>query len=95
MKSYPNGCLYEGWFSNNEPHGNGRMIFPFGERHFLGNWEKGKRNGYGVIHLSDGESYKGQWKDNKFDGKGCYEYANSGRYNGEWKQGEKHGEGVY
>lgn len=41
----PDGSVYEGWWKNDKPNGNGRLVQANGDV-YLGNWVDGKANGY-------------------------------------------------
>ncbi len=56
------GCIYEGYWHNNERSGKGRYIQPCGS-FYTGNWKNGEKHGYGVLIYDDGESYEGEFEE--------------------------------
>ena len=64
-------------------HGKGYLKLASGE-YYEGDFEKGKRNGYGTNVWTDGWKHTGYWKDNLRNGKGK-ETTDKGKvYEGEW-----------
>lgn len=45
---YDNEDRYDGFWSQNKPCGEGRMIYKNGDV-YVGSWDNGKRSGYGVL----------------------------------------------
>lgn len=45
---YDNEDRYDGFWSQNKPCGEGRMIYKNGDV-YVGSWDLGKRSGYGVL----------------------------------------------
>ena len=45
---FDNDDRYDGFWENDLPHGDGRMIYANGDV-YEGQWYLGKRNGYGVL----------------------------------------------
>ena len=64
--------------------------------YYSGCWLDGKRNGYGDMVFSNGDSYFGEWSNNTFHGTGTYKYAKKNAvYKGEWSKGLQHGNCYY
>ena len=61
------------------PHGKGKTVYPNGDT-YEGEYDKGKRQGYGVYSFSDGERYEGQWYQDQQHGKGIFYFANNNKY---------------
>lgn len=57
---------FEGYFSYDKRHGLGRLeeLVDRSKTIYLGNWNNGKRQGYG-IHVNDKRAFFGEFKDNK------------------------------
>ncbi len=36
--------------------------------HYTGDWQNGRRHGYGVFEYADGSQYEGEWVDNVKEG---------------------------
>ena len=62
------GDLYVGWWTDDRYHGKG--FFTWGDAHeeaghkYIGQFENGIRNGYGVYKWPDGRKL-GKWKENR------------------------------
>ena len=52
-----------------------------------GDWQWGKRHGFGRMMFPDGSRYMGDWVDDRVHGQGEHVYANGNKYNGEWLDG--------
>ena len=61
---------------------------------YVGQSTDGKRLGFGVADLKDGERQAGEWKDDRLDGLGLVRFANDLRYTGQWRDGRSTGAGV-
>ena len=59
-----------------------------------GDWQWGKRHGFGRMIFPDGSRYTGEWVDDRVHGQGEHVYANGNRYKGEWLDGSITGQGV-
>lgn len=62
---------------------------------YVGEWENGKRHGYGKWTRPDGTHYVGEWVNDKPDGQGILTKIGGGMYSGEWKEGKRHGYGIW
>ncbi len=89
---YSDGRIYEGYWKNDLPWGNGRWILPSGNV-YEGQVHKGKFHGYGRYTWKDGEFYVGEMSNGHRDGYGMYigkDYA----YIGQWSEDKFAGYGV-
>ena len=69
---------YDGFWKNNKPCGEGRMIYKNGDV-YVGQWFEGKRNGYGVLTKRNGDHFEGSWVNDLREGQGSYFYAESNK----------------
>lgn len=59
------------------------------ELKYSGNWEQGKKEGFGKYYQENGILYMGEWKDNKPNGFGkLYNTSGELTHKGEWKDGD-------
>ena len=81
---YNDGSIYRGEKIREEKHGRGEFSYVDGER-YDGEWEHGKRCGYGVSYFADGNiQYDGEWKDDFYSGNGVLvngDAMNQGSFN--------------
>jgi len=89
---WPDGSLYEGFWSNNKANGRGRLIHADGDV-YEGEWKDDKAHGYGVYMHADGARYEGYWSEDKQHGRGVEQWPDGAVYDGNYYEGEKHGEG--
>jgi len=69
-------------------------IIPTGvinEIKYVGEYVKGKKQGYGIETKANGEIYKGEWKSNKYHGLGTLTLANGNKKEGIWNMGSLKG----
>ncbi|EFJ17999.1 hypothetical protein SELMODRAFT_28023, partial [Selaginella moellendorffii] len=93
------GGRYAGEILGGAPHGTGEhRIFQSKKNpdHLLyeGEWEYGRKSGYGKVHYTNGQEYRGELVDNEHGGWGCLRYNNGDIYDGEWFKGRRHGQGT-
>jgi hypothetical protein len=62
---------------------------------YRGQYNKGKREGFGKMVWTDGAYYEGMWKDDKAQGFGRLVLASKDYYEGEWKNNKADGLGKY
>lgn len=62
---------------------------------YMGEFEKGKPEGIGIMKYNNGRVYEGQFKASAPEGKGTEYYANGDRYVGDFSKGFKSGAGTY
>jgi hypothetical protein len=80
---------YEGDFSDNKMHGNGRIKFLRDGIEYKGTFKNDQIEGYGVFKWRNGARYEGPVKAGKMNGMGRYIYANGKEYRGYFNRGEK------
>jgi hypothetical protein len=61
---------------------------------YLGEFERGKFHGRGLLHMHDGAFFKGEWFHGKKHGNGTMYYANGDLYEGAWKDDLRSGWGI-
>ncbi|KAL7526555.1 hypothetical protein ACHAXR_001540 [Thalassiosira sp. AJA248-18] len=75
---YPNGCHYNGCFTNDKRHGFGECWYPNGCV-YTGFWSNGQRSGIGkMIYADRGDVYEGEWLADRRHGRGIY-FRSDGR----------------
>lgn len=94
---YPNKDVFDGTFENDKYVGLGTYVSDGNE--YCGNYEAGKRNGYGVCKYgASGDKYEGLWKDDEYSGWGRYTWSDGGYYQGEYQifdgTSYMHGKGI-
>jgi hypothetical protein len=93
--TFDDGRRYYGPIWNSVPHGQGIELWPSGQLCYRGQFEKGKRHGYGVYLGLDGRRYEGGFKNGSAHGHGISTWPDESVYHGEWKEGQRHGKGVF
>lgn len=89
----PNGDVYKGEVSNNQPNGVG-ILYKLNKEEVYGNWEKGQLQGKGKKLYKNGDTYIGDFVDSLRCGHGKLESNDkSAVYEGEWFNDFKHGYG--
>ncbi len=53
--------------------------------------ENGKRNGFGMLKLSNGDMYEGMWSNDERCGFGIMKYSSGEEYKGTWEHNRLHG----
>jgi hypothetical protein len=91
---WPDGSLYEGFWSENKANGRGRLIHADGDV-YEGEWKDDKAHGLGVYIHADGAKYEGHWMEDKQHGKGVERWPDGAVYDGHYDEGQKHGEGCF
>ena len=89
------GNVYTGDIKEGRPHGHGtKRMGRFEESNFyIGAWEKGTKNGYGVME-ENGEKYLGLWKDDVRHGPGCVVNVDGIFYQGNFVNNKLTGTGI-
>lgn len=95
-RSVPKPFVYEGEWLNGLFHGQG--VCYYGEQgcdhHYVGEFQKGEREGNGTMYYPNGNVYEGQWHLGKRHGHGKFTWKESGTYYiGEFKDGQMSGQG--
>ena len=62
VQVWPDGSLYEGYWSENKANYYGRLLHRDGDI-YQGEWLDDKAHGYGFYFHQDGSLYRGFWKD--------------------------------
>lgn len=73
VRSYLNGCHYEGNMKNGLMEGKGLMSYPDGSR-YVGEWKNGRRIGKGIILYHTGALFKGDFTSGMLEAKGILSY---------------------
>lgn len=61
---------------------------------YEGEWQRGKKEGFGKFKFRDGSVYEGQFKKDKASGQGKLEFAHGDTYDGEWQANMANGYGI-
>ena len=82
------------WFSLiSKPNGVGTRIFLNGDK-YIGEYDEGRKDGFGIFTWSNGRKYVGSWKNGKKHGQGKDLFSDGKTfYEGGWKDGKYHGIG--
>lgn len=62
---------------------------------YSGGMVNGKKDGYGVLIMPNGDKYEGEWKNDLQNGQGTFTYANGDKYEGQWVNGNREGTGTF
>lgn len=92
---YVNGDVYDGEWRDGHWHGKGTLSTVVGV--YVGEFSRGKRNGYGEMKFADNSQLKSMWRDDRACGvNSSWVTPNSYvlRYEGDLDNSEKHGRGV-
>ena len=65
----------------------------FNGANYVGGFQDGKPNGYGLFVFADGHRYVGEFRDGQPNGRGTYTWLVGRKYVGGVKDGERHGTG--
>jgi len=105
MRQNPDGSTYAGQWKDGFPDGRGEWKAPpssgddmsldnnssCGARaaSYVGEWKRGKKQGFGVQIFTNADSYEGDWADGKFQDRGKYTYVNGDVFQGIYDGGVK------
>lgn len=92
--TYYNGDTYEGFWSDDRPHGQGVYYWKDGGR-YEGEFADGKMNGKGKRTFASGAVYSGNFESGKKHGFGSIRFKNGDTYVGMWDFDDMSGNGVY
>mmetsp|Transcript_9344 Transcript_9344/g.17943 ORF Transcript_9344/g.17943 Transcript_9344/m.17943 type:complete len:384 (+) Transcript_9344:304-1455(+) len=92
--TYYNGDIYEGFWSDDRPHGKGVYYWKDGGR-YEGDFADGKMNGKGKRTFASGAVYVGDFEAGKKHGTGTIRFKNGDTYTGGWDFDDMSGDGVY
>lgn len=93
IKIFPNGSVFEGYFTEGHVHGIGRGVTSRGEV-YQGQFSFDQMEGQGYFQWPDGSMYDGEWRSGKKNGKGKFFWTNGQIYEGEFKDNECNGNGL-
>ncbi|GFZ02418.1 phosphatidyl inositol monophosphate 5 kinase 4 [Actinidia rufa] len=109
VKVLSNGDMYNGQWTDNLPHGQGKYLWADGCM-YVGEWFRGKTMGKGRFSWPSGATYEGEFKNGYMDGLGTYtgigvatgnargkaryQWTNGNHYIGQWKNGKMSGNGT-
>lgn len=88
------GSVYEGEWSHNQMHGEGKFISPDGSV-YKGQWVENCIGPHGSISWPGGPEYEGAFQNGLQHGKGKVSWPDGRSYEGEFANGKQHGKGVY
>lgn len=69
----------------------GKHYYMYKEGKYVGDFVKGKREGYGTQYLANGEWYEGYFKNDAANGQGTYRQSSGIRYTGNFVNNKRHG----
>ena len=84
---------YKGIFNSGDINGKGVYIYSKGEI-YIGECEKGKPHGFGILSALSNEKYIGTIFNNKYSGHGKYLHYDGSIYEGEFENDLYHGKGT-
>ncbi|WP_284219221.1 hypothetical protein [Agaribacter marinus] len=77
-----------------QKHGFGKGTY-YGSDIYIGSWENGKPEGYGLYRWNDSNSFSiGEYKDGHREGYSIAFIQGDSKYIGEWKNGRAEGQGI-
>ncbi|PVD20460.1 hypothetical protein C0Q70_18616 [Pomacea canaliculata] len=85
-------CKYTGEFLNGELNGHGIMHYS-DNTIYEGQWQKNKKQGFGILRTSPKAVYKGHFQNHLRNGEGSQTYDNGDQYQGYWVRDKRHGHG--
>ena len=91
MYYWKNGSKYEGDFIHGSRCGKGKWVSSIEKPEFdeyEGEYERDKKNGFGIYKWADGSEYEGFFKDDLKEGEGTVRYKNGKIAKMLWSQGE-------
>ena len=88
----PRDTAYYGDVVHATRNGEGLLVGASGATRYAGEWENGKRHGFGVQQGPDGV-YAGEWDRGTRSGWGCMQFASGNLYFGEWYDNTMEGYG--
>lgn len=91
---WPDGSVYEGFWSEDQADGYGRLVHADGD-YYEGEWQNDKAHGKGKYVHPDGAYYEGDWVKDLQEGHGVEMYSDGSVYTGGFLNGMKHGKGAF
>lgn len=90
------GDRYIGTFNiRGRYHGHGEIWYRHSSCYYRGQFQNGKRHGYGIMVMRDGKFYEGQFENDQRSGEGTFYWSDGRVYRGFYKNDEKCGRGVH
>jgi len=90
VRTNADGSVYSGQWKDGFPHGDGEWRAPPPSfESYVGEWKRGKKQGFGIQKFENGDMYEGDWADGKFQDRGKFLYANGDEFLGSWDKGIK------
>ena len=77
-EEYDHKIAYKGSFSSDGLR-DGYGIGYYSNGTYEGDWERGKKQGYGKYSFKNGDIYIGQFKDDKIEGNGSFNFRHAGK----------------
>jgi hypothetical protein len=97
--TYPDGSVYNGYWSNDLPSGKGKLqnlsTIPSTNEYYEGDWVDGQMSGLGFQQWKDGSSYKGGFLAGRKHGNGSFSWPDGNRYDGSYKDDLRDGFGTF
>ncbi|TNE64087.1 MAG: peptidase C14 caspase catalytic subunit p20 [Bacteroidetes bacterium] len=69
-------------------NGNGSYIFKEGSAKYVGDFQNGQPDGFGICSYANGDRYRGEWAEGAFMGKGTLYLHDGTEVAGYWRAGE-------
>lgn len=83
-----------GYWTNNTLQGHGKHYDNEDSLIYEGNYQNGRRNGYGVLYFTNGNYYEGYFNEDRLHGKGIYYWKNKQHWEGRFINNNKNGIGL-
>ena len=94
IKLFPNNDFFIGYIDyTNDEIKNGILYYNNGD-YYEGEFQNGKKEGFGIIIYKNGTRYEGIFKNNKHNGYGKLIQLDGEVFIGDWKDGKINGKGV-
>ena len=68
--------------------GKGTYVFKEGAAKYVGSFDDGQPDGFGICTFANGDRYRGEWSEGAFDGKGTLTLRDGTTVSGYWRGGE-------
>lgn len=69
-------------------NGKGTYVFKEGAAKYVGSFEDGEIEGFGICTYANGDRYRGEWSEGAFGGKGTLTLRDGTQISGYWRNGE-------
>jgi hypothetical protein len=84
---------YDGEWSDDRPHGQGKVVWSSNGAVFKGQFKEGEYSGMGVYIWPSGKKFVGKWEKGVKHGHGVHTWPSGQTYDGEYSNGAKDGYG--